>query len=68
VAAIPGQQAELALTEPLPVSQEHPLPGELPPVDDPDAVFVADGSASAADADMDVDDIDTDEGQDPYPA
>lgn len=64
----PEQQAELALTEPLPVPQEHPLPEELPPVDDPDAVFVADGSASAAEADMDVDDIDTDEGQDPYPA
>jgi segregation and condensation protein B len=68
VAAIPEQQAELALMESLPEPQEHPLPEELPPVDDPDAVFVADGSASVADADMDVDDIDTDEGQDPYPA
>ena len=68
VTAIPEQQAELALMESLPEPQEHPLPEELPPVDDPDAVFVADGSASVADADMDVDDIDTDEGQDPYPA
>ena len=68
VPAAREQQAELALTEPLPLPQEHPLPEELPPVDDPDAVFVADGSASAAEADMDVDDVDTDEGQDPYPA